>query len=139
MTTIRVYEPALCCNTGVCGPDVDEALVTFTADLHHLRERGVDIERHNLANDPTAFAASDTVRSFLQVAGSEGLPLTLVDGATVQTGRYPTRAQLLRYAGLTSPESAVAENVDPEVVPRGVATLGLAPASECGCGPTGCC
>ena len=37
MRTIRVYEPALCCNTGVCGPDVDQALVTFTADLHHLK------------------------------------------------------------------------------------------------------
>ena len=23
MRTIRVYEPALCCNSGVCGPDVD--------------------------------------------------------------------------------------------------------------------
>ena len=54
---IRVFEPALCCNTGVCGPDVDQALVTFTADLDHVRGLGVDIERHNLANDPAAFAA----------------------------------------------------------------------------------
>ena len=89
MTTIRVYEPALCCNTGVCGPDVDESLVTFTADLAALKDLGVDIERHNLANDPTAFASDDTVRSFLQVAGSDGLPLTLVDGVTVMTGQLP--------------------------------------------------
>ena len=33
MPTIHVFEPALCCNTGVCGPDVDQALVDFTADL----------------------------------------------------------------------------------------------------------
>ena len=59
---IRVFEPALCCNTGVCGPDVDQALVTFTADLDHLRGLGVDIERHNLANDPTAFATEPAVR-----------------------------------------------------------------------------
>ena len=57
MRTIRVYEPALCCNTGVCGPDVDQALVDFTADLNHLKDQGADIERHNLANDPGAFAA----------------------------------------------------------------------------------
>jgi len=138
MPVIRVYEPALCCNTGVCGPDVDQALVDFTADLNHLAERGTDISRHNLANDPQAFAHDDTVRTFLQVAGSEGLPLTTVDGVTVMTGTYPTREQLLRFAGLTE---------EPAVVPDGVTTLGLADAATatasdsegCGCGPTGCC
>ena len=42
--------PALCCNTGVCGPDLDQALVDFTADLNHLAGRGADINRHNLAS-----------------------------------------------------------------------------------------
>jgi arsenite-transporting ATPase len=131
--TIRVFEPALCCNTGVCGPDVDQALVDFTADLHHLQGQGVDIERHNLANEPTAFATDDTVRSFLQVAGSEGLPLTLVDGVTVVVGAYPTRSQLLAFAGVSAPQA---------VVPAGATALGLldAPADTgCGCGPEGCC
>ena len=102
MPVINVYEPALCCNTGVCGPDLDQALVTFTADFGHLRGLGADISRHNLASDPAAFAENDSVRSFLEVAGSEGLPLTMVDGVTVATGRYPARDQLLRYAGLAS-------------------------------------
>lgn len=69
---IRVFEPALCCNTGVCGPDVDQALVTFTADLDHLRGLGVDIERHNLANDPTAFATEPAVRDFLRSPARPG-------------------------------------------------------------------
>ena len=128
MSTIRVYEPALCCNTGVCGPDVDEALVTFTADLGALKDLGVDIERHNLANDPTAFATDDTVRAFLRVAGSDGLPLTIVDGVTVMTGGYPAREQLLRFAG-----------VDSEVVPAGVATLTVSEESGSCCGGTNCC
>lgn len=128
MTTIRVYEPALCCNTGVCGPDVDESLVTFTADLGALKDLGVDIERHNLANDPTAFAADETVRAFLQVAGSDGLPLTLVDGVTVMTGSYPAREQLLKFAG-----------VDTEVVPAGVTLLGESDDAGSCCGGTSCC
>lgn len=99
MTKIRVFEPALCCNTGVCGSDVDENLVTFTADLAALTELGVDIERRNLANDPLAFAQDDAVNAFLKLAGSGGLPLTLVDGITVMTGSYPTREQLMQYAG----------------------------------------
>ncbi len=73
VTAIRVFEPALCCNTGVCGPDVDQSLVTFTADLGHLTRHWTPTSsRHNLANDPQAFAGNDTVRAFLRVAGSEG-------------------------------------------------------------------
>lgn len=127
MSTIRVFEPALCCNTGVCGPDVDQSLVDFTADLAYLKDKGADIERHNLANDPTAFATDDTVRTFLQVAGSDGLPLTLVDGVTVMTGTYPTREQLARFAGLDA------------VVPAGITVLDTADGGSCGCGPSGCC
>lgn len=108
MTTIHVFEPALCCNTGVCGPELDSTLVGFTADLSFLQEKGVNISRHNLANDPSAFAENETVRAFLQVAGSDGLPLTLVDGVTVQTGTYPSRDQFLKFAGLETSESIVA-------------------------------
>jgi hypothetical protein len=129
---IRVFEPALCCNTGVCGPDVDQALVNFTADLSHLTGSGADVQRHNLANDPSAFAGSETVRAFLQVAGSEGLPLTLVDGLTVMTGAYPAREQLMRYAGLAAePEETT--------VPQGATQLGLTGKSGGCCGSTGCC
>lgn len=128
MPSVHVYEPALCCNTGVCGEDVDQRLVEFSADLSHLLEQGADIARHNLANDPLAFASQDSVRSFLEVAGSEGLPLTTVDGLTVLTGAYPSREQLLRYAGLAQ---------TPLAVPAGATELTV--AENTGCGPTGCC
>jgi hypothetical protein len=100
VVSIRVFEPALCCNTGVCGEDVDQSLVNFTADLDSLKQQGVDIQRHNLANEPGVFVENPAVMNFLQAAGSEGLPLVLVDGVTVLTGRYPTREMLARYAGL---------------------------------------
>jgi SAM-dependent methyltransferase len=125
---VRVYEPALCCNTGVCGTDVDQALIDFTADLSHLVENGADITRHNLANDPAAFAADETVRTFMQVAGSEGLPLTTVNGMAVMTGTYPRRAQLRRFAGLSD---------QPAVVPAGIVELGVSDSSCCG--GTNCC
>lgn len=128
MSSVHVYEPALCCNTGVCGEDVDQSLVEFTADLNHLVGQGADIARHNLANDPLAFASQDSVRTFLEVAGSEGLPLTTVDGVTVLTGAYPTRDQLLRYTGLTPA---------PDAVPAGATELTV--SDDTGCGPSGCC
>jgi hypothetical protein len=39
MGKIEVFEPALCCATGVCGEDVDQSLVTFSADSHWLSHR----------------------------------------------------------------------------------------------------
>ncbi len=99
---VEVFESALCCNTGVCGDDVDQALVTFSADLDWAAANGGRVERHNLANDPLTFANNDTVRQFLQLSGSAGLPLVLVDGVTALTGSYPDRAQLARWAGMSA-------------------------------------
>ncbi|MDQ1306490.1 MAG: hypothetical protein QG671_2322 [Actinomycetota bacterium] len=136
MTTIHVYEPALCCNTGVCGEDVDPSLVAFTADLAALRELGADIERHNLANDPTAFAIDDTVRGFLQVAGSEGLPLTIVDGVTVVTGQYPSRERLLAFAGLATATVPAAATEIPLLATSDSGGC-CGGADSCGCGTAG--
>lgn len=56
MNELLVFDPALCCSTGVCGPEVDPALVSFAADLEWLRTRGVQVRRFNLAQEPGAFA-----------------------------------------------------------------------------------
>ena len=125
--TIRVFEPALCCNTGVCGTDVDENLVAFTADLQFLKDNSVDIERHNMANDPMAFVDNATAKAFIETAGSDGLPLTLVDGVTVKTGSYPTRDELLKFAKIT-----VAK-------PEGAQLLTMAGSDGACCGGSGCC
>lgn len=104
--TIEIFEPALCCATGVCGDDVDQALITFSADIDWLRSQGADITRFNLASEPMAFAEREPVTAFLQLTGSQGLPLALVNGVTAMTGTYPTRSQLATWAGLPAPEAA---------------------------------
>ncbi len=105
MSKVQVFEPALCCATGVCGEDVDQQLVSFSADLDFVRSRGGDVSRYNLASEPRAFAEADAVKAFLNVAGSDGLPLVLVDGVIAMTGRYPDRAQLAAWAGLNRTDS----------------------------------
>ena len=54
MNAIQVFDPALCCNTGVCGVDVDQALVSFSADIAWAKENEAQIERFNLAQQPMA-------------------------------------------------------------------------------------
>ena len=101
---IQVFEGPLCCNTGVCGPDPDQALVDFTADLDWLTRQGVSVRRANLAQDPAAFADSAVARAFVQKVGASGLPLIVADDVTVATGRYPSRAELARIAGVEAPD-----------------------------------
>jgi len=92
MSAIQIFDPALCCSSGVCGTEVDQALVTFAADLAWAKEQGVAIERFNLAQQPMQFAETPAVSAFLTHAGEEGLPLVLVEGQVVLTGRYPSRS-----------------------------------------------
>ncbi len=108
MTNIQVFDPALCCSTGVCGVDVDQKLVEFAADVSWLKNQGGTIERFNLAQQPLAFAENAVVKGFLERSGQDALPLVLVDGEVALAGRYPQRAELVRWAGLgqTGPEAA---------------------------------
>ena len=97
MTTIQIFDPALCCSTGVCGVDVDQQLVGSSADVDWAKQNSADIERFNLAQQPMVFAENPVVKSFLERSGAEALPLILVDGEVALAGRYPTRPELARW------------------------------------------
>ncbi|HEX4943598.1 MAG TPA: arsenite efflux transporter metallochaperone ArsD [Usitatibacteraceae bacterium] len=103
MVTIQVFEPALCCSSGVCGADVDPQLVAFSADADWLAKQGGRIERLNLAQQPLAFAQNAVVKEFLERSGQEALPLVLVDAKVALAGRYPRRAELARWSGIGAP------------------------------------
>lgn len=105
MKSIQVFDPALCCSSGVCGAEVDLALVSFSADVDWARQHGAQINRFNLAQQPMAFAGNDLVKGFLERAGQEALPLTLVDGQVALAGRYPSRADLVRWSGVAAPKA----------------------------------
>ena len=105
MKTIQVFDPAMCCSAGVCGVDVDQALVSFSADVDWAKQSGARIERFNLSQQPMAFAENALVKGMLQRSGESALPVVLVDGEVALAGRYPNRAELAHLAGLTQPES----------------------------------
>nr|WP_206069820.1 arsenite efflux transporter metallochaperone ArsD [Nodosilinea sp. P-1105] len=102
---IQLYDPPLCCNTGVCGADVDQALVSFAADVDWAQQAGGQIERFSLTQQPLAFAENPVVKSALETTGEAALPLVLVDGEALLSGRYPTREELGAWIGI-APSSA---------------------------------
>ena len=99
MKQLEVFDPAMCCSTGVCGVDVDPVLAQFAADLQWVQEHGVTVTRHNLGQEPQAFVANPAVVKEME-AGMERLPIVAIDGHIVSTGMYPSRQQLAQKLGI---------------------------------------
>jgi len=99
MKKLEVFDPAMCCSTGVCGVEVDPVLAQFAADLKWVEEQGIAVHRHNLGQEPQAFAANPAVVKEME-AGMDRLPVLAVDGHIVTTGMYPSRQQLAQKLGI---------------------------------------
>ncbi|WP_208028461.1 arsenite efflux transporter metallochaperone ArsD [Rhabdothermincola sediminis] len=105
MTVIEVFDPAMCCSTGVCGPSPDPVLATFTADLDWLAARGVEVRRFNLSQEPGAFVQRPAVQHLLTRDGEQALPIVVLDGEVRSSGRYPSRGELAGWAGVEAVEA----------------------------------
>lgn len=93
MKTIQVYDPPLCCSTGVCGPVVDPTLPRIAGLLSQLAKAGVKVARYNLAQQPLAFVQNPQVKALLDTDGTDALPAIFVDGALFLKGAYPDETQ----------------------------------------------
>lgn len=120
---IQIYDPAMCCSTGVCGPSVDPELVRIQEALRQIQKQApeVIVERYSLTSDPQAFVANSAVAELLKSEGTECLPMTYLDEKLISKGGYPHNDEL----------QTILKNFGLDV------TLGEKKKS-CGCGP-GCC
>lgn len=100
MKKILIYDPAMCCSTGVCGASVDKELLRIAAVVENLKQQGADITRFNLASQPEDFIRNQAVQSRLQEEGPEVLPITIVDGEIVKTKEYPANEAFAQWTGL---------------------------------------
>ena len=105
---MQVFDPPMCCSSGVCGPNVDPRLVQFSAALEWLRGQGVQVERYNPSQQYDAFVGNATVVDAVNTQGIECLPLILADGEIVSYGCYPSQEDLAVIAGLDSTREAEA-------------------------------
>jgi hypothetical protein len=112
MKKIEIYDPAMCCSTGVCGPSPDQDLVAFASELKGLADLA-RIERFNLAQQSAAFAANPIVQQILADEGPDVLPAILVDGKLAMKGVYPSKAQLTQLIGVpATSESGCGEETE---------------------------
>lgn len=120
---VELYESAMCCETGACGPSVDERLLAIREDLRWAEAQGASVARHNLTSDPDAFVANPKVTGLMQAFGDKALPVLVIDGEIRAHGYYPTRDEL---ASLLAGERAAAPSAPAE-------------SSGCDCSPGACC
>lgn len=95
VVVLSVYDPAMCCPTGVCGPSVDPELTRISQDLRWFESQGVRVERFNLAQEPDAFVQNPRVTGLMQAFGDGALPAVLVNGEVTVHGRYPSREEIV--------------------------------------------
>ena len=99
MKEIEIFDPAMCCSTGVCGPSVDKNLLRIATIIDALKNMGIEVKRHNLSSEPQAFIHNEKVKQLLQEKGADMLPITLVGGEIAISGQYPTTTQMSEWTG----------------------------------------
>lgn len=100
MKKIAIYEPAMCCPTGLCGVGIDPELLRISALIDTLKKNGVDVQRFNLTSSPQEFINNKAVNEFLNSNGVEGLPITLFGEEIMFSGRYPTDEEIANLVNL---------------------------------------
>lgn len=100
MLKLEVFDPAMCCATGICGNSVDPKLVTFASDLEWLKKQGVEVVRHGLSFEPAEFVKNEAVKTTLQKEGNDSLPIVIADNQLVYKGIYPSREQLAKVCNI---------------------------------------
>jgi len=100
MKKMQIFEPTMCCSTGVCGVSVDPELLRISTVLNTLKKNGVVVERFNLSNSPMEFVNNKLINDYINVKGVEGLPATVIDDVIVLTGRYPNNEELMNLLGV---------------------------------------
>jgi hypothetical protein len=110
MKKLEIFEPAMCCPTGLCGVGVDPELLRVSTVLDTLEKKDIKVERYNLTNAPQAFVINQSVNQFIKDNGVEGLPVLVVDGEIVITGRYPSNEEFSTLLDL--PEDTLCKQME---------------------------
>lgn len=96
---LEIFDPPMCCSSGVCGPSVDPRLVSIQDALRRIDRQfaALEVVRYNLNGQASAFRDNDAVMELLKQEGTEVLPIVMIDGRLVKKGDYPSYGELVGY------------------------------------------
>jgi len=115
MKKMSIYEPAMCCPTGLCGVGVNPELLRVSTVLNTLKRNGITVQRFNLTSAPQEFVSNKAINEFINVNGVDELPAVVVEGEIVITGRYPTNQEFVKLLNIP----AIMVNKKPKIARPG--------------------
>ena len=92
--TVELFDPPMCCPTGLCGPTLDQTLLDVNEMVLALQAEGVRVERYQMTSHPNAFLGNAEVMSLVRERQMEALPITVVRGRVLKFGAYPALAEV---------------------------------------------
>ncbi len=104
MKKIQIFDPAMCCSSGLCGPSIDPELLRMSFVMKNLAKVDYPVERYNLTTDTDQFVNNEQIQALLNEKGPDVLPIVLVDGDVVLTGQYPSNEELEKWTGISANE-----------------------------------
>jgi hypothetical protein len=91
---VELFDPPMCCPTGLCGPTLDQTLLDVNEMILALRAEGIGVERYQLTSHPQAFLTNADVMRLVREQQMAALPIAVVRGQVVKVGAYPTLAEI---------------------------------------------
>lgn len=96
---IEIFDPPLCCPTGICGPTVDQTLINVSEMIDSLQRKGFQVERYQMTSQPHAFLNNPDVMKLVQQQQMAALPITVIANKVIRTGSYPTIEEINTILG----------------------------------------
>jgi hypothetical protein len=91
---VEIFDPPLCCPTGVCGPTIDPALLDVNEMVLTLQGEGIPVARYQMVSHAQAFVNNREVFRLVREKQLAALPITVVSGRVLKVGAYPTLAEV---------------------------------------------
>lgn len=87
---VELFDPPMCCPTGLCGPTLDETLLDVNEMIMALQREHLRVERYQMSSSPSAFLGNADVMTLVRERQMEALPIIVVRGRVVKVGAYPS-------------------------------------------------
>ena len=94
---VELFDPPMCCPTGLCGPTLDQTLLDVNEMILALQAEDVRVERYQMTSHPQAFLNNADVMRLVRDRQMAALPITVVRGKVVKAGAYPTLSEVRAY------------------------------------------
>lgn len=91
---VELYDPPMCCPTGLCGPTLDQTLLDLNEMILQLQAEGISVQRYQMMSHPQAFLNNPEVMRLVREQQMEALPITTIYGKVVKYGAYPTLTEI---------------------------------------------